>query len=264
MRLLRSLDEIVIWILILFVATINLAVFTGVLVGERAIDVRTTFAAGGTISAGCDSDPDTNTAAGRAIEAECDASDDLPGTFVPTQGRQHVEAGTSVPFCPEGQVSGLCYASNPPTSGLHLAVQRDYDLGDGNTVNVPPDPGIYDFDIPRESIPHIQEHAGVFVGHQCVTDACRETVEELENLVAQEVDDGKRVIMAPDADLPDDTIAFASWTRVDSFPASEFSEDRAFAFIDAHSCRFDPESFCEDEPDPRDRARAELADPPTL
>ena len=44
-------------------------------------------------------------------------------------------------------------------------------LADGNRMNIPPDPGVYDFAIPRESIPHIEEHAGVYVGYHCVGDA---------------------------------------------------------------------------------------------
>jgi hypothetical protein len=50
--------------------------------------------------------------------------------------------------------------------------------------------------------------------------------------------------MAPDSDLEDDTMALASWTRIDKFLADDFSEGRVRAFIDAHSCRFDPEGFC--------------------
>lgn len=254
MRLLRSLDEIIIWLLIAFVAAINIAVFTGIVVGEDAIDTRTTFAAATDDSSGCEGDLDKPS--GRAKAAECDDSADLPGRFVATQGRQHIEAGTRVPFCPEGQVSSLCYASNPPTSGMHLAVQRDYDLGDGNTINIPPDPGVYDFEVPREAIPHIEEHAGVFVGHNCSSAACRDIVERITDIVLQQVDEGARVVMSPDTDLAEDTIGLASWTRVDTFTAADSNDVRVQDFITTHSCRFDPEGFCEDAPDPRDRAAA--------
>jgi hypothetical protein len=50
--------------------------------------------------------------------------------------------------------------------------------------------------------------------------------------------------MAPDSDLDADTIALASWTRIDSMPAAEYDDARVRAFIEAHSCRFDPEGFC--------------------
>jgi hypothetical protein len=46
-------------------------------------------------------------------------------------------------------------------------------------------------------------------------------------------------------DLDADTIALASWTRVDSFDAAEYGDGRVREFIRAHSCRFDPEGFCD-------------------
>src|SRR5207249_4969317 len=60
-----------------------------------------------------------------------------------------------------------CYASNPPAGGHHLAVLNKVDVGNGNFIKIPPDPNVYppDIDVPREGIPHILEHAGVFVGY---------------------------------------------------------------------------------------------------
>jgi hypothetical protein len=122
---------------------------------------------------------------------------------------------------------------------------QDVDLGDGNVIDLPPPPGIYRFVIPREAIPHIQEHAGVYLGYNCVRDACDDAVERAERLVDQLTTLGARVVMSPDPDLEDDTIALASWTRVDSFDAGDYSDERVSEFIDAHSCRFDPEGFCQ-------------------
>ena len=115
---------------------------------------------------------------------------------------------------------------------------------DGEIINLPPDPGIYAFEIPREAIPHLQEHAGVFVGYNCVSTDCFDAVEQLRSLVEDQLSLGARVVMAPDCDLDDDTIALAAWTRIDALPASDYDDDRARAFIEAHSCRFDPEGFC--------------------
>jgi hypothetical protein len=112
---------------------------------------------------------------------------------------------------------------------------------------MPPEPGIYDFPVPRESIPHIQEHAGVYAGFHCASDACNDAATRFRTIVRQELQLGERIVLSPDPDLPVDTIALASWTRVDRFAAGDFSADRVRAFIDAHSCRFDPEGFC-DEP----------------
>lgn len=248
MRIVRAGPEIIMWLLIVAVALLNVAIYTGVVQGENAIDVREIGADGEPFLSNT---PAPDSPAARAIAAEEDDSSHLPGTWVPTQGRRHTQAygvGPRIEFCSQGggvtQIDDDCYASNPPTSGLHFPVQRDIRLADGNIVNIPPDPGIYDFEIPREAIPHIQEHAGVYVGYNCSSDTCRDAVENLEALVNQLLEINTRVVMSPAPDLPMDTIGLASWTRVDSIPASEYTEQRARVFIETHSCRFDPEGFC--------------------
>ena len=214
---------------------INLAYYGGFVEGAQPVpeaDVRQS-----------DVDPSA------AEEAELDDDGELPGWFVPTQGRLHVN-GTyplvdRVEFCPPDQISERCYASNPPTSGLHYGVQNAV-LPTGEEVRLPPDPGVYDWAVPREAIPHIQEHAGVYVGHNCATAACRFVVLRLEEVIQEQNTIGHRVVMSPDPDLAPDTIALASWTRVDTFIASqEYDEERVIRFIETHSCRFDPEGFCE-------------------
>lgn len=226
-------------------ALLNLVLYSGVVQGEEARPAR---GPAGARLPGPGNAPGLTDARIRAQEAELDESDALPGRFVSHQGRSHVDPGQRVEFCPPGQVSDDCYASNPPTSGLHLPVDRNVVLPSGDVVNIPPDPGIYDFEVPRESIPHLQEHAGVFVAYRCVSAGCRDVLERLEALVAQELALGARVVMAPSGDLEDDTIALASWTRVDAFDATDYTDERVRAFIKAHSCRFDPEGFCPDSP----------------
>ena len=191
-------------------------------------------------------DESANRAAAR--RAECDDSDDLPGTFVVSQGRSHTPAWPlrdvdRVPFCDEDDVHDACYASNPPTSGLHLPVAQSVAI-DGEIIRLPPDPGIYDIVIPREAIPHLQEHAGVFVGYNCDSSECFDAVEDLRAVVEDQLRSRARVIMSPSSDLDADTIALASWTRVDSIPASDYDDARIRDFIETHSCRFDPEGFC--------------------
>ncbi len=203
-----------------------------------------------------------------AARAEADDSGDLPGRFVATQGRRHtgawpLDASARIPFCPEGDIADACYASNPPTSGLHAPVARGVVI-DGAVINLPPEPGIYDVMIPREAIPHLQEHAGVYVGYNCGADACDAAVEQMRTLVKQELSLGARVIMSPDSDLVEDTIGLASWTRFDTFAAEAYTDGRVRSFIKAHSCRFDPEGFCEQQPvvDPdQETRRAIEADP---
>jgi hypothetical protein len=238
MRLLRAAPEIALWLLIVGVALLNVALYTGVVEGEDAVDVSLVA-----------TDPAPgDSAADRAIIAEHDDSDDLPGMFVATQGRQHTNAWEeehTVEFCPEGEIRESCYASNPPTSGLHLPVERDVTLSSGDVLNIPPDPGIYAFEIPRESIPHLQEHAGVYAGFNCTSAACDEAVDQLTNLVTQLLQSGHRVVLAPSSDLPSDAIGLASWTRYERFLAPDYSDERASRFIETHSCRFDPEGFCD-------------------
>lgn len=246
MRLLKVAPEIVMWLLIVGVALVNVAIYTGVVLGEDAVDLRSPTPQGQPFLNSTPT-PELSGFARTAIAAEEDSGDNLPGTFVATQGRKHTRAyplETRIPFCPEGEVSENCYASNPPTSGLHLPVQGTVLLTDGHALKIPPDPGVYGFDIPREAIPHIEEHAGVYVGYNCVSDECSRAVQELTDLVTQQLAEGAQLVMSPDSDLPDDTIGLAAWTRYDVFPASEYTQDRAAAFIKAHSCRFDPEAIC--------------------
>jgi hypothetical protein len=230
MRILRMGPEIVTWMLILLVALMNLAIYSGVVTGEDAIDAF---------------ERQAESPAAQALKAEQNDGDDLPGRFVPTQGRQHVVSGTTVEFCPDGQRADGCYASNPPSSGLHLGVEQGVVLADGSVIDIPPQPGVYAAAIPRESIPHILEHAGVYVGYNCAEAACEETVERLIIVVSQQLDQGKRVVLAPSPDLAVDTIGMSAWTRADAFMTVEYEDDRVREFIETHSCRFDPEGFCE-------------------
>jgi hypothetical protein len=190
----------------------------------------------------------------------------LPGTFYPDQGRGHLAGGYTPgqpqrPFCPgvanarndNAAASGAgddCYNSNPPSSGEHLGVQRNVDLGNGVTLaQIPANPGVYPpaVEMPRNSIPHILEHAGVFIGYHCAeSDAeCERVVAGLEGLVNERIDNfDERIVMAPDSDLLVGTIALAAWTRVDSFPVGDYTTERVTDFTSTHSCRFDPEGFC--------------------
>ena len=81
-------------------------------------------------------------------------------------------------------------------------------------------------------------------------------------LVKQELSLGARVIMSPDSDLAEDTIGLASWTRFDTFDAEDYIDARARSFIKAHSCRFDPEGFCAQQPaiDPEQETTTGVAD----
>ena len=143
------------------------------------------------------------------------------------------------------------YDSNPPSSGRHLNVQRNVDVGGGKAINIPSDPDVYppEIEIPRDSIPHILEHAGVFAGYNCKVgdNDCQAVAEQLKDLVNGRIDNhDSRVVLAHDNDLPEGTIGLSSWTRVLNFPYTEWDQQKGTVtkFISTHACRFDPENFC--------------------
>jgi hypothetical protein len=219
-------------------------------------------------------------------KAEADTSTSIPGTYVQSQGRGHEtglwsEGRPPTPFCPGVEWSGApssaaaatpaaeasptsaattapnatptvqtgCYNSNPPSSGEHLAAQNNVDIGNGVVIKLPPDPDIYppEVEIPRDSIAHILEHAGVFVGYNCPSGdtACDGVVEQLKSLVTDRVNNGNdRVVMAHDSDLVSGTIGMSSWTRVYVAKYQDFDTQLAKRFMDTNSCRYDPESIC--------------------
>jgi hypothetical protein len=212
-----------------------------------------------------------------AAQAEADDGPDIPGTYVPSQGRLHfayvyTPSAPEPPFCPgvphnattpatpdpEHRI-GLslqqrdrpirCYASNPPSSGTHFNVQAHVDVGNGDQINIPPDIGVYppEIEIPRGAIPHILEHAGVFVGWNCAAgdEKCRDAERKLEAVVNDRIDINKdRVVMAHDNDLVPGTFGLASWTRVLDFSYKKYDKNAVTAFISENSCRVDFEGFC--------------------
>lgn len=148
-------------------------------------------------------------------------------------------------------VPSNCYNSNPPSSGKHLNVQRNVDVGGGNIMNIPADPDVYpdDLETPRDAIAHILEHAGVFVGWNCQSGdiACTVVIQELKDLANDRISNSdNRVVMAHDSDLPEGTIGMSSWTRLLDFPYTDWDQqkDTVEQFMAKNSCRFDPEGFC--------------------
>ncbi len=219
-------------------------------------------------------------------KAEADSSTSIPGTYVPSQGRGHFTGGYTpsrppTPFCegvahsgadvqaagsatPTAQATATpgtttagstptvptnCYNSNPPSSGKHLNVQQNVDVGNGNIIKIPPDPDVYpsDVEIPRDAIAHALEHAGVFLGYNCKQGdtACDDVVNQIKDLVNDRIDNNDdRVTMAHDNDLIEGTIGISSWTRVYVFNYQDYDKDAVEQFIAKNSCRFDPEGFC--------------------
>jgi hypothetical protein len=194
--------------------------------------------------------PTGSTPAAGGAETTPDAASPPAPESTPTPGAAGTStaSGSTTPNATP-TVPTNCYNSNPPTSGRHLGVQRNVDIGDGVRVNIPADPDVYPDDVimPRESIPHILEHAGVFVGWNCEDgdQACMDVVQEVKDLVNDRIDNhNDRVAMARSNDLPPGEIGVASWTRVLNFRYQDYDEGAVEDFIGTHSCRFDPEGFC--------------------
>ncbi len=181
------------------------------------------------------------------------------GSTTPATTSTSVPSATPSPSTPSAHgtvdttptVPSNCYNSNPPSSGKHLNVQRGVDIGGGNIVNIPADPDVYpdEVEMPRDGIPHILEHSGLFIGWNCKSGdaACTDVIKQLKDEANNHIDNhDNRVVMAHDNDLPEGTIGLASWTRVLDFPYTEWDKQKDIVhnFIGTNSCRFDPENFC--------------------
>ena len=168
-------------------------------------------------------------------EAEQDRDPSLPGEWIDPGGvygsdehtGTHFAAGTVYPVCTD-EVTENCYTSNPPTSGSHDPVAVQW--------------GIYDEPQRKEQLLHNMEHAGVVVWYNCT--GCEDVISELKDIVLGYLEDGRLLVMTPYPEMEPDTIALTGWSRLDKFGVDEFDEGRVRRFIEAHECRFDPESIC--------------------
>jgi hypothetical protein len=174
-----------------------------------------------------------------------------PATSTPVPSSTPTTNPTTGNSTPNGTptVPTDCRLANPPTSGKHLNVQQNVDVGGGNLIKIPPDPDVYpsDIQIPRDAIPHILEHAGVFIGYHCADgdDACQKVVDDMTDVVNDRIDNHKeRLVMANDSDLPEGTIGLSSWNRVEDFDYKDYTRDRVVTFVSKNSCRVDFEGFC--------------------
>lgn len=130
-------------------------------------------------------------------------SQNLPGKFIPDQGRQHVGPG-----------HGHTYNSNPPTSGPHFAQPAEW--------------GIYKEEIPDEVLVHNLEHGGIWISYK--PGIPEDVIVKLESFREKY---GRKIIVAPRS-ANDTDIALAAWTRLDKFSVSEYSDERVEEFIKAY------------------------------
>ena len=126
----------------------------------------------------------------------------LPGVAFEEQGREHVGPGHP-----------HAYNSNPPTSGPHFTSPIDW--------------GVYKDELLDEALIHNLEHGGVWISYR--PDISEELKKKLEGFYAEF---GRKIIVTPRA-KNDADVALAAWTRLDTFSAREFSEERVRRFIKA-------------------------------
>lgn len=133
-------------------------------------------------------------------------SKNLPGEFIPDQGRRHVSDRNHEP-----------YNSNPPTSGPHFPQPAEW--------------GVYKEEIPDEVLVHNLEHGGIWISYK--PGLPEDIIAKLESFHEKY---GRKIIVAPRS-ANDSDIALAAWSRLDKFSASEYSDERVEKFIRAYRNR---------------------------
>jgi len=189
-----------------------------------------------------------------AARIEADPAPDLPGQYVDlpkiyngsygsregNNTAQHVSREVDYARDCTDDDPPICN-SNPPVGGPHWGAGACPPDPEDATAFCGPAPwGIYRKPWPAGVLIHNLEHGGVVIWYN-ITD--QQIIEELEDNITGKVKDGKILAMAPYPDMEQDTIALTGWGRIDKFPVSEYTKDRVEDFIDAHLCRFNPESL---------------------
>lgn len=129
---------------------------------------------------------------------------ELPGTFYPDIGREHLQAGQTYDM----------YLSDPPALGPHGQVPADW--------------GAYDQPLPKEVLVHNLEHGGVLLLHRC--EDCPDVVEQLSAFRVRYVQIGSSVLLAPYPSM-DSEFALLAWGYLDTF--DELDPQRVVQFLDA-------------------------------
>lgn len=175
-----------------------------------------------------------------AVAAEADRSTSLPGIYVDLPaiyGGPYGETGGHVSVAVDYEADGN---SNPPAGGPHWSGPCGEDPNSAPPFCGPAPIGIYREAWPAETLVHNMEHAGVIVWYNFDDITLRD---EIEAVVKAHLEKDQLVVMAPYPDMEPDTIALTSWSRIDKFPASEYTKERVDRFIDVHDRRFNPEGF---------------------
>lgn len=126
-----------------------------------------------------------------------------PGEAISEQPRTHIQ--------PDEPIPGL-YLSNPPVSGWHYPQSAEW--------------GIYDKELPDQTLIHNLEHGGVWISYK-TPDASLELINNLKRVAGEYK---RKVILTPRS-ANDSLIAVAAWDRLDKF--DYFDEARIKKFIKA-------------------------------
>jgi hypothetical protein len=130
--------------------------------------------------------------------------------------------------------------TNPPAGGPHWSGACAVSPADSLPFCGPAPWGIYREPWEAETLVHNMEHGGVVVWYNTADDA---VVAELEALVEDRLPLMRLIVMAPYAEMEDETIALTAWSRIDKFAVADYGPQRVQRFFDAHVGRFNPESF---------------------
>jgi len=183
-----------------------------------------------------------------ARRAEADDDPSLPGEFVDLQaiygGSYGATEGTNTGRHVTRDMDYETEQGLPPAGGPHWGSSA---CGNDPAAAPPlcgPAPwGVYRAPWQPETLVHNMEHAGVIIWYNT---SDRDVIDELEAFAIDQLETpgGINLVLAPYPDMADETVAITTWSRRDMFPAAELDTDRLQAFLDAHYCRFDAESFC--------------------
>ncbi|MEP6998215.1 MAG: DUF3105 domain-containing protein [Betaproteobacteria bacterium] len=126
------------------------------------------------------------------------------GQPIADQGREHIAVGAT----------HLPYNSNPPTSGPHYVEPASW--------------GIYQSELPDETLVHNLEHGGIWISYSDIDPATKQRIEMLAK------EHPNKMIVTPRSE-DDAKIVLASWRRL--LKLERFDEDTVMSFIKANKNR---------------------------
>lgn len=175
-----------------------------------------------------------------ALAAEANDDPALPGEFVDLiaiYGGPYSETAGHVQEPVDYNAVGN---SNPPAGGPHWSGGCGDEAAEAPQFCGPAPWGIYREPWEPETLVHNMEHGGAVLWYNSTDTGL---IREIEEVILDLQEDLDLLVMAPYPDMEADTIALTSWSRIDKFRVSEYSEERVRDFMETHVRRFNPEHF---------------------